>query len=152
MFMCLLITFVGSVLVTWLLPKAFNSEPPYGLAVDIGVGTAVGLPPTSTDVFQQGTLTILGSALLTITLVTPIAFFASAGHGYLPPLGAMILAIFLAQIIVVIGYGDYFPWSIPALYAQGSPIRPISGLIVILTGLIGIAGTFLWWELADQTH
>ena len=43
MFVCLLITFVGSVLVTWLLPKAFNSEPPYGLAVDIGVGTAVGL-------------------------------------------------------------------------------------------------------------
>lgn len=122
------------------------------IIIGLGVGTAVGLPPTSTDVFQQGTLTILGSALLTITLVTPIAFFASAGHGYLPPLGAMILAIFLAQIIVVIGYGDYFPWSIPALYAQGSPIRPISGLIVILTGLIGIAGTFLWWELADQTH
>lgn len=39
----LLITFVGSVLVTWLLPKALNSEPPYGLAVDIGVGTAIGL-------------------------------------------------------------------------------------------------------------
>lgn len=43
MFVCLLITFVGSVLVTWLLPKAFNSEPPYGVAVDIGVGTLVGL-------------------------------------------------------------------------------------------------------------
>ena len=43
MFIVLLITFVGSVLVTWLLPKAFNSEPPYGLAVDIGVGTVVGL-------------------------------------------------------------------------------------------------------------
>lgn len=43
MFVNLLITFVGSVLVTWLLPKAFNSEPPYGLAVDIGVGTLVGL-------------------------------------------------------------------------------------------------------------
>jgi hypothetical protein len=37
----LLITIVGSVLVTWLLPMAFKSEPPYGLAVDIGVGTVV---------------------------------------------------------------------------------------------------------------
>lgn len=36
----LLITIVGSVLVTWLLPKAFHSEPPYGTAVDILVGTA----------------------------------------------------------------------------------------------------------------
>jgi len=35
----LLTTVVGSVLVTWLLPMAFKSAPPYGLAVDIGVGT-----------------------------------------------------------------------------------------------------------------
>ena len=35
----LLITIVGSVLVTWLLPMAFKSEPPYGAAVDIAVGT-----------------------------------------------------------------------------------------------------------------
>ena len=39
----LLVTVVGSVLITWLLPMAFNSKPPYGLAVDIGVGTAVGI-------------------------------------------------------------------------------------------------------------
>ena len=35
----LLITIVGSILVTWLLPKALNSEPPYGVAVDVVVGT-----------------------------------------------------------------------------------------------------------------
>jgi hypothetical protein len=39
----LLITLVGSVLITWLLPMAFKSKPPYGLAVDIGAGTAVGI-------------------------------------------------------------------------------------------------------------
>ena len=37
----LLITIVGSVLVTWLLPMAFNSEPPYGVAMDVAVGTVV---------------------------------------------------------------------------------------------------------------
>jgi ABC-2 type transport system permease protein len=120
--------------------------------VGFAVGTAVGLPPAPADIFQQGTITILTSAVLTITLVTPIAFFASAGHGYLPPLAAAILAIFLAQIVAVAGYGEYFPWSIPALYSQGSPIGPASYLIVFLTGIFGIAGTFLWWELADQTH
>jgi len=35
----LLVTVVGSVLVTWLLPMVFNSEPPYGAAGDIAVGT-----------------------------------------------------------------------------------------------------------------
>lgn len=120
--------------------------------VGLGVGTAVNLPPVSSAIFQQGTISILVSAVLTITLVTPIAFFASAGHGYLPPLAAAVLAIFLAQIIAIIGYGEYFPWSIPALYSQGSPIGLASYLIVFLTGIAGIAGTFLWWELADQTH
>ncbi|HET6446646.1 MAG TPA: hypothetical protein VFI27_18925 [candidate division Zixibacteria bacterium] len=35
----LLATIVGSVLITWLLPIAFKSDPPYGVAVDIAVGT-----------------------------------------------------------------------------------------------------------------
>ncbi len=39
----MLITIVGSVLVTWLLPMAFKSKPPYGVAVDIGVGTALAI-------------------------------------------------------------------------------------------------------------
>ncbi len=34
-----LVTIVGSILITWLLPMAFKSEPPYGLAVDIIAGT-----------------------------------------------------------------------------------------------------------------
>lgn len=43
MFVLILVTVVGCVLVTWLLPKAFNSEPPYGTAVDILVGTIAGV-------------------------------------------------------------------------------------------------------------
>jgi hypothetical protein len=38
-----LVTVVGGVLVTWLLPMAFKSEPPYGVAVDVAVGTVLGL-------------------------------------------------------------------------------------------------------------
>ncbi|MFN2190182.1 MAG: hypothetical protein ACK2T3_15575 [Candidatus Promineifilaceae bacterium] len=39
----LLVTLIGSVLITWLVPKAFKSEPPYGVAVDIAVGTIAAL-------------------------------------------------------------------------------------------------------------
>ena len=120
--------------------------------IGLGVGTAVGLPQASSELFWQGTTTIAISAALTITLVTPIAFFASAGHGYLPPVAATILAIFLAQIVAVAGWGEYFPWSIPALISQGSQVDFVSYLIVILTGAAGIAGTFIWWNFADQTH
>jgi ABC-2 type transport system permease protein len=118
----------------------------------LGVGAAVGLPAVPSAVLWQGTLTVAIAAVLSISLVTPIAFFASAGHGYLPPLAAAVLAVVLAQVIAVIGYGEYFPWAIPALYSQGSPIGPASFLIVFTTGILGITSTFLWWELADQTH
>jgi len=119
--------------------------------VGLAVGTAVGLPSVPDEVFWQSTITIVISAILTISLVAPIAFIASVGRGYLAPLGAAILVIFLAQIIAIVGYGEYFPWAVPALYSQGSPIGPVSFLLVFLTGLAGMAGTFLWWELADQT-
>ncbi len=120
--------------------------------VGLGVGAAITLPQTPFQVMLQGTVTLAITAMLTIALVTPMAFFASAGHGYLPPLGAVVLAIALAQFIAIAGWGEYFPWSIPGLYSQGENLGIISYVIVILTSVAGLAGTILWWELADQTH
>jgi ABC-2 type transport system permease protein len=89
---------------------------------------------------------------LTIALVTPVAFFASAGHSYLAPLGFVFLTLLLAQVVAVAGWGEYFPWSIPALFAQGEPLGAISYVIVVVTCAVGIAATISWWKLADQTH
>ena len=44
------------------------------------------------------------TSLLTMLLCTPVAFFASYGRGYLPPVGFAI---------VTLGLGPYFPWGIP---------------------------------------
>ena len=125
--------------------------------IGLGVGLAVALPPAAAETFRQGTLAMAVTAGLTITLVTPIAFFASAGRGYLPPMGAAILAVILAQVIAAAGWGEYFPWSIPALYAgmagpEYAAIGWTSYAIVALTSLAGLVGTFAWWELADQTY
>jgi ABC-2 type transport system permease protein len=120
--------------------------------VGLGVGAAVGLPEASMQVILQGGVTVAIAACLTIAVVTPTAFFASAGHGYLPPMGVALLVLFLVQVVGQAGWGDYFPWSIPALYAQGENPGTVSYVIVILTSIAGIAGTLFWWELADQTH
>ena len=120
--------------------------------IGLGVGAAVALPQASMQVILQGGVTVAIAACLTIALLTPIAFFASAGHGYLPPMGVAMLVMFLVQVIAQAGWGEYFPWSIPALYAQGGNLGTVSYVIVILTSLAGITGTLLWWELADQTH
>jgi ABC-2 type transport system permease protein len=116
------------------------------------IGTALSLPEVPVQVILQGGLTLAITAILTLAVVPPILFFASAGHGYLPPMGVAILVMALAQIVGVIGYGEYFPWAIPGVYSQGEPLGVVSYIIVFLTGVAGIAGTLIWWEYADQTH
>ncbi|CAN5796065.1 hypothetical protein BH10CHL1_BH10CHL1_16200 [soil metagenome] len=43
------------------------------------------------------------TAGLTIALTTPVTCFASAGRGYLLPLGLTFLAVILAQVIATAG-------------------------------------------------
>ncbi len=122
------------------------------LLLGFGIGALIGLAQASPPLLLHGALTIVIAALLTIALVTPVAFFASAGHGYLAPLGFVFLMLLLAQVVAVAGWGEYFPWSIPALLAQGEPLGASSYVIVAATCAVGFAATWLWWELADQTH
>jgi len=60
-------------------------------------------------------------------------------------------------LIAVAGWGSYFPWSVPALYAgfigsKGTNLEPVSYWIVVLTGLAGMIGTYLWWKFADHNR
>ena len=116
------------------------------------VGSLIGLPPVPAGVMVQGATLMLATGLLTLLTVTPFMFFASYGHGYLAPVGVMFLALVLANVMTIIGYGEYFPWSVAAVVAQGDPLSATSLLIVILTCIAGVAGTLLWWKYADQTH
>jgi len=94
------------------------------------------------------------AAGMSLLLILPLALAASAGHGYLAPVGFLILALALSQIIIVTGYGEYFPgrcrlcileWWVPSCSSkvvqlcQRNPDRPGREL-----------GTIAWWELADQ--
>lgn len=98
---------------------------------------------------------VFACAGMTLLLMTPVAFIASLGRGYLPPLGWAVLTIFLAQIIAAIGWGDWFPWSVPALFSGAAgPRDQLVGMhsyvLVFLAGIIGLLATFNWWHNADQ--
>ena len=125
--------------------------------IGLGVGQAVGLPPAPTALWTAALTKLAITTGLTIVLVTPIAFFASAGRGYLPPMGVAILIVVLAQIVGAAGWGEFFPWSIPALYAgineaQSLTLSFINCAIVGATGLIGVFATLIWWAFADQNR
>jgi ABC-2 type transport system permease protein len=121
--------------------------------VGLVMGAVIQLPGGSIHVILQGSDLVAITAGLVIAAIMPFALFASVGRGYLLPLGVAVLTLMMANLVVIVGWGEYFPWAVPGLYAQGkSPLTPISYWIVFLTGLAGVLGTYLWWKYADQNR
>jgi hypothetical protein len=89
-----------------------------------------------------------GNGALDSCAATPIIFFASAGHGYLPPSG-LPCSPCLAQVVGIIGWGNISPGQSQGLCPDGE-LGLASYVMVVITCLIGLAATFAWWELADQ--
>ena len=85
------------------------------LAIGLAIDALVGLPGWSGDVVLRGFAGAAAAAVMTIGLQTFTAFFAGVGRGYLAGLAWAVLAIFLAQILAALGWGAWFPWSVPAL-------------------------------------
>ncbi len=126
----------------------------FGLALFIG--GLVDMPGWSGDVVLAGAANVAATAGLTIALLTPTAFLACAGGGYLAPLGFAMLMVFLAQVLAAMGWGAWFPWSVPPLFAgiagpRGALLGFHSYLIVAATSLAGLVATLAWWRVADQT-
>lgn len=97
------------------------------------------------------------TAFMTILVGFPIALFAIWGKGYLAPLGFVALTMVFSQIIAAIGYGTYFPWSIPGLYSgAGGEYKKLldnfSYTIVGITGIVGYYATLRYWKVADQSN
>ena len=123
-----------------------------GLA-NLVAGALLKLPGGSSSVVLHGSTVMALTACLVIGVVLPFALFASLGRGYLLPIGLAVLAVMAANLIFVLGWGEFFPWGVPMLYAQGkSALPPLSYGVVVLTGLLGMAGTYLWWKYADQNR
>ena len=119
------------------------------------IGAALRLPGWSGRTALHGLGVLLLTAVMTVLLVTPLALAASAGRGYLAAVGLMFAVVFSAQIVAVLGYGGWYPWSVPALYSGlAGPDKPVPGpvgyVLVVLVGLAGTAATAFWWRTADQ--
>jgi ABC-2 type transport system permease protein len=124
--------------------------------LSLGIGHLVGMPGWSGGVVLTGAVNVAAAAGLAIALLTPMAFLACVGRGYLAPMGFAMLMLFLAQILAATGWGAWFPWSVPPLFAglAGPRSELLGGLsyaLVAATSAAGLIATFVWWERADQT-
>jgi len=116
-------------------------------------GALIQLPQFSLAAILQSGRLVAISAGLAIAAVLPFALFASLGRGYLLPMGAALVALLLANLVMVTGWGEFFPWSIPLLYSQGKGlVTPAGFWIVLITGGVGMLATHLWWKYADQSR
>lgn len=122
----------------------------------LAIGTALRLPGWSAATAGRGLGVLLACAAMVVLLVAPFALAASVGRGYLAAVGVMLGTVFVTQVIAALGYGQYFPWSVPAILSgvagpdQPAP-GPIGYLLVIAVGAAGAAATAAWWRGADQT-
>lgn len=125
--------------------------------VGLVVGAVVDIPGWSLNLEWSSLVTVVVTALLTFLLMPFVALFASSGRGYLPPLGWTILALAFANLVSVLGWGDWFPWAVPILLSgmvrtNAELVGLHSYLVVAAACLIGTAATFAWWQRADQTR
>jgi len=119
------------------------------------VGTLVDIPGATVGLHTATFVTLLGICLLDYLLMPFVALAASLGRGYLPAVGWAILTTVFAQIAVVLGRGDWFPWSVPPLFSgmAGPPSEQLgtySYIVVFVTFILGAALTLVWWRTADH--
>jgi ABC-2 type transport system permease protein len=120
--------------------------------VGLILGAVIQLPGGSMVVILHGASLLAVTSIMSISLVMPFGFFASVGRGYLLPIGIAMLTLILGNLSITLGWGEYFPWSVPALVLQEAPVPIFSYMLIGLTGLTGIAGTYIWWKYADQNR
>lgn len=118
-------------------------------------GNLLALPGWSAGTAMHGLGTVFATAVLTVALTCTYALVASIGRGYLVAVAAMFASLFAAQVIAALGFGEWFPWSVPSLLSGiAGPGQATAGIVGILTVvLVGITtslGTVAWWQRADH--
>jgi ABC-2 type transport system permease protein len=96
-------------------------------------------------------------AVLTITLTTTFGLAASVGRGYLPGILTMFAALFTAQVVAALGYGQWYPFSVPGIHSgmagpDQPPPTPVGYADVIAVAVLSIALTVRWWNTTDHTR
>jgi len=119
------------------------------------VGGIIHISGWSSEIAFQSAYKYIVTSLLTLSLCTPVAFFANYGRGYLLSMGFAITTLIVAQFTGLISLGSYFPWAIPGVYSVEAVTEDMhlvnaSFIILFLTSVLGLIGTFAWWRFADQ--
>ncbi len=121
------------------------------------IGLAMALPGLSASLAERSVRDVALAAALTFLLAPIVAWIATLGRGYLPPLGFALAMLVLGDVIGKTGWGPWFPWStVPVLIGsvgqRATSLAPGSVVVVGLTFLAGIAATIAQLRYADNAQ
>jgi ABC-2 type transport system permease protein len=127
------------------------------LAEAFAIGAVLGLPGFSGALAAKAVSDALLAAAVAYLLAPVVAWIATLGRGYMPPLAFALAMLLLGQVFSKTGWAQWFPWSIVPLFigAVGQPVTtlaPASLVVVALTFLAGIAATIAQLRYADNAQ
>lgn len=122
--------------------------PLFNLAVGFMLGFTGFTPALLSEVLPKFMLT----SLLYIIICPAGAFCASVSRGILAPIGILFIIAIASNMLGHTGAAPYFPWTIPNVFRESDRLNSVSVVILITTGIAGIAGTLAWWRFAEQNN
>jgi|AntAceMinimDraft_17_1070374.scaffolds.fasta_scaffold42040_4 ABC-2 type transport system permease protein len=119
------------------------------------MGLLMHIPGWNLSVFLNFASNYFLTTIFTILLSTVVGFIVSFSKSIVAPLGFVLLMVIMAQFTALLGWGSYFPWSIPGVFTvsnsvEGMQLFPVSYLILFLTFLLGLFSTYAYWKYADH--
>ena len=121
------------------------------------IGFLLVLPRFTVALAVSAVGNVLLSAAISFLLVPVVAWMATLGRGYMPPLAFALFVLALGNVFGHTGWAVWFPWSIIPLLI-GAVGKPVSGLpvgsyvVVVLTFVVGVAATIAQVRFADTAQ
>ncbi|XOQ15258.1 MAG: ABC transporter permease [Shouchella clausii] len=122
----------------------------FTFAIVVAAGAFIGISGGSIFLVLNIFWTFMTTALLVMVVSTTSALLANVTKGYLAPIGMTFVIVIVSNVVVQLGIGPYFPWTIPVLMLTGTDVGFVSMMIVAVTGIAGFAGTVAWWRFAEH--
>lgn len=123
----------------------------------VAVGLALGLPGFSWALIGAAAWDAALSAGMSLLLVPPVAYMATLGRGYLPPMGFAMFTLVLGNIFAATGWGKWFPYAIVPMYTgiagpRSQLLEPGSYAVVFALFAVATAATMLQLRNADNNQ
>ena len=120
-------------------------------ALSLAIGLFLGFTGFSAALLYAALKKFVITFLLYIYISAAGAGFASISKGILAPIGILFIIAMASNMLNNTAAAPYFPWTIPQnLFHETSNPGPASIIILVFTGIAGIAATFFWWRFAEQ--